>query len=149
MPDFKTEVRERLSRLNLEPTREAAIVEEMAQHLEQRYDELVASGATSGAAKEAVLRELSEGSRLEKDLLRVEQQTPFEPALPDPLSLSGMLARLNRDLRYALRVLRLNPAFSAIAILSLALGIGANTSIFQLLDAVTLRSLPVKNPDEL
>jgi putative ABC transport system permease protein len=148
-PDFKTEVRSRLARLNLEPTREAAIVEEMAQHLEQRYDELVASGATSGAAKEAVLRELSEGSRLEKDLLRVEQQTPFEPALPDPLSLSGMLARLNRDLRYALRVLRLNPGFSAIAILSLALGIGANTSIFQLLDAVTLRSLPVKNPDEL
>ncbi len=66
-PDFKTEVRSRLARLNLEPTREAAIVEEMAQHLEQRYDEMVAAGATSSAAKEAVLRELSEGSRLEKD----------------------------------------------------------------------------------
>ncbi|MBZ5505342.1 MAG: ABC transporter permease [Acidobacteriia bacterium] len=60
-----------------------------------------------------------------------------------------MLARLSRDFRYALRVLRLNPGFSTIAILSLALGIGANTSIFQLLDAVTLRSLPVKDPDEL
>ena len=44
MPDFKAEVRLRLSRLGLEPTREAAIVEEFAQHLEQRFEDLVASG---------------------------------------------------------------------------------------------------------
>lgn len=149
MPDFKTEVRLRLARLNLEPARESAIVEEMAQHLEQRFDELLAQGASPAAARQAVLKELSEGSRLEKDLLQVEKQVRFEPAPPPPPSLRGGLTRLNKDFRYALRGLRLNPAFTAIAILSLALGIGANTSIFQLLDAVTLRSLPVKNPDEL
>lgn len=54
-----------------------------------------------------------------------------------------------RDLRYGARLLRLNPGFTAVALLSLALGIGANTAIFQLLDAVRLRTLPVKNPQEL
>lgn len=149
MPDFKTEVRSRLARLNLEPTREAAIVEEMAQHLEQRFEELVAQGFTAPAAREMVLQELSEGTRLEKDLLRVEKQVPFEPVPPDVHTLRGALARMARDLRFSMRTLRLNPGFSTIAILSLALGIGANTSIFQLLDAVTLRSLPVKKPNEL
>ena len=47
------------------------------------------------------------------------------------------------------RLLRFNPAFAAAAILSLALGIGANTAIFQLLNAIRLRTLPVKNPQEL
>jgi putative ABC transport system permease protein len=54
-----------------------------------------------------------------------------------------------QDLRYGARLLRLNPGFTAVAVLSLALGVGANTSIFQLLDAVRLRTLPVHNPQEL
>jgi predicted permease len=56
---------------------------------------------------------------------------------------------LGSDLRHAVRVLRLNPGFASIALLSLALGIGANTAIFQLLDAVLLRMLPVQNPQTL
>jgi putative ABC transport system permease protein len=53
------------------------------------------------------------------------------------------------DVRFALRAMRRNPAFTATAMLSLALGIGANTAIFSLIDAVILRSLPVQNPNEL
>ena len=53
------------------------------------------------------------------------------------------------DLRYALRVLRRSPLFSAVAILSLALGVGANTAIFTLMDQIVLRKLPVKDPDSL
>ena len=60
----------------------------------------------------------------------------------------GLRAAL-QDLRFALRTLRKSPAFAATAILTLALGIGANTAIFQLLDAVRLRSLPVADPDSL
>jgi putative ABC transport system permease protein len=54
-----------------------------------------------------------------------------------------------QDFRHALRLLRLNPGFTFVALLSLALGIGANTAIFQLLDAVRLRMLPIHNPQEL
>jgi hypothetical protein len=56
---------------------------------------------------------------------------------------------LLKDLRFGIRQLRLSPMFTAVAILSLALGIGANTAIFQLIDAIRLRSLPVGNPQEL
>ena len=54
-----------------------------------------------------------------------------------------------QDLRYGMRQFRRSPGFAVVAILSLALGIGANTAIFQLLDAVRLRSLPIRNPQEL
>jgi putative ABC transport system permease protein len=54
-----------------------------------------------------------------------------------------------QDLRHGARLLRLNPGFTVVAVLSLALGIGANTAIFQLLDAVRLRTLPVNHPQEL
>src|SRR4029079_12783082 len=53
------------------------------------------------------------------------------------------------DLRLALRGLRRSPLFATVAVMSLALGIGANTAIFTLIDQILLRKLPVKNPDEL
>src|SRR5450755_620346 len=65
------------------------------------------------------------------------------------MDLTQRLDTVRQDLRFAARQLRLNPGFTAVAVLSLGLGIGANTAIFQLLDAVRLRSLPVQNPREL
>ena len=60
-----------------------------------------------------------------------------------------MLDAIAQDLRYAIRALRTNPGFAAVAILSLAFGIGANTAIFSLIDAVMLKTLPVSHPEEL
>ena len=54
-----------------------------------------------------------------------------------------------QDVRFGLRQLRQSPGFALVAVMSLALGIGANTAIFQLVDAVRLRTLPVENPQEL
>jgi predicted permease len=59
------------------------------------------------------------------------------------------MASFWQDLRYNLRLLRLSPGFTIVAVLTLALGIGANTAIFQLIEAIRLRSIPVKNPQEL
>jgi putative ABC transport system permease protein len=62
---------------------------------------------------------------------------------------SALLDNAWRDLKHGARLLRLNPGFAIVAVLSLALGVGANTAIFQLLDAVRLRTLPVREPDRL
>ncbi len=59
------------------------------------------------------------------------------------------MTNLLRDLRHAFRLLRLSPGFTIVAILTLALGIGANTAIFQLIDSIRLRTIPVKNPEQL
>src|SRR5712691_6996752 len=60
-----------------------------------------------------------------------------------------MMDSFTQDVRYALRAMKANPAFTAVAVLSLALGIGANTAIFSLIDAVMLKYLPVQHPEEL
>jgi putative ABC transport system permease protein len=61
----------------------------------------------------------------------------------------NILTNIIQDFRYSSRALRRSPVFTSVAVLSLALGIGANSAIFQLLNAVRLRSLPVTNPQEL
>ena len=65
------------------------------------------------------------------------------------MSFSNFLRGVWRDLQYGGRLLLLNPGFAIVAVLSLALGIGANTAIFQLLDAVRIRTLPVSHPEQL
>ena len=60
-----------------------------------------------------------------------------------------MLGSIAQDIRYGIRQLKKSPGFTAVAVLSLALGIGANTAIFQLIDVIRLKMLPVHNPQEL
>ncbi|HYX20660.1 MAG TPA: ABC transporter permease, partial [Thermoanaerobaculia bacterium] len=147
MPEWSREIRERLARLAIAPEREASVVEEIAQHLEDRYAELVSGGASPEAAKTAALEELD----------RPDLAASLTGALPRPApprtgpaeAGRGFLSGIGRDLRYGARRLCLEPGFALVAILSLALGIGANMAIFQLLDAVRLRTLPVAQPEKL
>jgi len=149
MHDWPEHVRRRIAGMSLDPAREAAAVEEIAQHMADRYEELLASGTGEDEARRAVLAEL-EGDGLTSGL---------RAALPPARTSSGLAAAgagseglvsgLAADVRHGLRLLRFDPGFAAVAILSLALGIGANTAIFQILDAVRLRSLPLERPEEL
>lgn len=147
MPEWSASIRERLAALSLEPTRETAVVEEIAQHLDDRYEELLAQGAEPEAARRAVLSELEGEGWLAR--LRSALPPPPPPAEFGRDEGQGALTGLMKDLRHGFRLLRLDPGFAAVAILSLALGIGANTAIFQLLDAVRLRTVPVEEPHQL
>ena len=149
MHEWGQETLKRLASLNLPPAREAEIVEEVAQHLEDRYEELVAGGATEDEARRVALEELSDEDLLARGLRRVEQEVKQEPLVPGGEGRSNFLASIWQDVRYGLRMLAKNPGFAAVVVLSLALGIGANTAIFSLIDAVMLTTLPVRDPGRL
>jgi hypothetical protein len=82
MPDWKEEITKRLRVLKLAPAREAEIVEEVSQHLEDRYRELVTGGAAEEEARRVALEELSDDALLARGLRGVEQEVKREPITP-------------------------------------------------------------------
>ncbi len=109
--------------------------DEMHQHLEEKIEELVASGMSRKEAGHAALREFGNITLIEEDSHAVWRWP----------SLEGLFS----DIRYGVRVLRKNPGFTSVAVLTLALGIAVNTTVFTAFDALFLRPRPVKDPDSL
>ena len=148
MPEWGPDVRAQLSRLQLDGSRELEIVEELSQHLDERFEELRREGLDEAQARALAVEEL-----LEPDSLAIRmaplRQAAHRPAPTLGARAESRLENVRQDLRYGWRMLRTSPVFATAAILTLALGIGANTAIFALVDATLLRPLPVPDPDRV
>src|SRR5262245_22606017 len=147
MPDWGPDIRARLSSLSIAPAREAEIVEELTQHLDDRWHELIASGQSPDDAARIARTEFS-GARLTACLATLRQTRWRELPPPGPGS-SFSLDGLVMDLRHAVRALLAAPSFTVGALLVLALGTGRTAAIFSVVDAVSLRPLPFPDPDRL
>src|SRR5438046_1925234 len=109
--------------------------DELREHLERKTEEYVAQGMTQEEAHRRVRLELG-GIEQTKEKCRDARRVNW-------------IQDFVQDLRFGLRILRKSPGFTAAVVLTLALGIGATTAIFTLIDAVMLKSLPVANPKQL
>ncbi len=117
--------------------------DELAFHLEMRAEELAAEGLSPKAARARAEEELVELDRVRASLLASDRRIERRRRL------GNWLGELSGDARLAVRNLAKSPGFTLAVTLSLALGIGANTAVFSLIDALLLRSLPVAAPDRL
>jgi putative ABC transport system permease protein len=144
MHSWTPELRARLASLRLTPEREAAIIEELSQHLDDRREEMIAGGVTADDATAAILMELRNADQLTARLGSLRQA--HAPTPPQP---GARFSGLWQDLRYACRTLGRQPVFTLVALLTLSFGIGLNTAMFSFVNALLLRPLPFPDAPQL
>lgn len=147
MHDWNKEVREALSQLTLRPLRETDIVEELGQHLEDRYEDLLLEGYTEDEAVQKTLSEFRQNEMI-RDLRGVER-TYLEPIELGQEPRSSQTAGLWDDLRFAFRTLLNQFGVSLVVIVTMGLGIGVNTTLFSTLETVAFRPFDFPNQDRL
>jgi putative ABC transport system permease protein len=148
MPDWRPDIASRLGSLRLDPAREAEIIDELSQHLDQRYDELLSEGATDKEAFRTAVSELLDAETLATEMRPLRQARVRPRELRDP-RLARVTAYVIQDGTFALRQLVRSPLVAAVAIVTLAIGIGLNTTVFTLVNAVLLRPLPYPHSERL
>jgi len=123
--------------------RKADLLEEIDVYLELRAEEFAGQGMSRGEAMQAARAAFGSADRVQKECIKVARQDARLSRRYE------RMATLRADLRYALRAMRNTPGFAFVAVLTLALGIGANAAIFSLYHQMLLRPLPVENPSSL
>src|SRR5947207_8141278 len=117
--------------------------EEIRFHVETRIDDLVGLGASREDARRQALKEFGNLKRYREETTEIDQQSARAERVRE------WMRSVNVDVGYALRGFRRTPVFTVAALLTFAVGIGGNTAVWSILDALTRRTLPVSRPEEL
>src|SRR5688572_30165007 len=151
MPDpagWREQIRPHLTSLRLDAAREQEIVEEISQHLDERYEELLHTGTSPERARQMALEEL-----LEADVfiaaMRGLRQAQAPQRRPTGVAGASFLVDAWQDVRHSWRALTKARVFAAAAVLTLALGIGGTITMFSVVHGVLLKPLPYQDPDAL